>query len=195
MVLGACACWGLDNAVTARIDHLAPEHIVALKGFVAGSMNLALGASLSGFGSRTALTDVGLALVLGAAGYGLSIALWVKGARDLGAARGQVVFATAPFIGAVLAWTVFGEHLARRQVIAGLIAAAGVVLALGTDHEHRHQHRVVVHEHEHPHDDGHHDHHDSVEAARHTHAHRHEPASHSHRHVPDLHHGHRHDGG
>jgi hypothetical protein len=35
-----------------------------------------------------------VALVIGGFGYGVSITLWVAGARDLGAARGQLVFAT-----------------------------------------------------------------------------------------------------
>ena len=36
---------GLDNCVTARIEQLAPEHVVALKGVVAGGTNLVIGLS------------------------------------------------------------------------------------------------------------------------------------------------------
>lgn len=36
LVAGACVAWGLDNGVTARIEQLAPEHVVMLKGVVAG---------------------------------------------------------------------------------------------------------------------------------------------------------------
>jgi len=50
----------------------------------------------------------------GLVGYGVSITLWVAGARDLGAARGQLVFATAPFVGAIVAWTVFSDQITGR---------------------------------------------------------------------------------
>ena len=62
--------------------------------------------------------DVIAALVIGAAGYGLSITLWVRGAREIGAARGQVIFATAPFIGAAIAWTVLGDTVGGLQIVA-----------------------------------------------------------------------------
>jgi drug/metabolite transporter (DMT)-like permease len=192
MILGACACWGLDNTVTARIDHLSPEHIVMLKGAVAGSVNLLLGVMLRGLGSSTGVVDIGAALCIGAVGYGLSISLWVKGARDLGAARGQVVFATAPFIGAAIAWAAFSEHVTGRQLVAAVLAAIGVLVSLGSAHEHRHRHVPVLHEHEHVHDDDHHAHHDREVIGPHTREHRHDELSHAHPHVPDLHHGHRH---
>lgn len=96
-VIGACACWGLDNAVTSKIDQLSPEQITLTKGLVAGGANLILGLMLaSSLNLRTG--EVLAALAIGALGYGASITLWVKGARDLGAARGQVIFAAAPFI-------------------------------------------------------------------------------------------------
>ncbi len=191
-VIGACICWGIDNSVTARIDQLSPEHITFAKGAVAGTVNLALGLAIAGTGNIQA-RQVLAALAVGALGYGASITLWVKGARELGAARGQVIFATAPFIGAVLAWTVLGEVVTPAQLVAVPIVAAGVALSLGTGHEHPHHHDVVVHEHEHVHDDGHHDHvHDGALLGAHTHRHRHDALDHVHDHVPDLHHGHRH---
>jgi len=191
-IAGACVAWGFDNGVTAMIDQLSPEQVVLLKGLVAGSANLALGlavgADLGAFEAR----DVIAALVIGAAGYGASIVLWVKGARDLGAARGQVIFATAPFIGAVLAWVFLGDAVTSVQVVAALLAAGGVAVSLESGHDHEHIHNDVTHEHDHEHGDGHHDHthddHDLV--GRHTHPHRHRAAVHSHPHVPDLHHRH-----
>jgi drug/metabolite transporter (DMT)-like permease len=194
-VVAACVCWGLDNGVTARIEHLAPEHVVMLKGVVAGGANLMIGLIIAGWGATTDLGDVAAALLIGAAGYGLSITLWVKGARDLGAARGQVIFAAAPFIGAMIAWTVLSEEVAGLQLVAMLFAAVGVVVSLGSWHEHAHQHEPFVHEHEHLHDDDHHDHpHDdgSDPDRRHTHRHTHEERLHAHPHVPDLHHRHHH---
>src|SRR6188508_2720819 len=43
LIVGACACWGLDNTVTSGIDQVSPHHVVFLKGLVAGTVNLCLG--------------------------------------------------------------------------------------------------------------------------------------------------------
>lgn len=193
-ILGACLCWGLDNSVTALIDQIRPEQVTFAKGAVAGTANLMIGLVLVGASGITA-TQVLAALVIGALGYGVSITLWVRGARDLGAARAQVIFASAPFIGAGVAWVVLGEQLEARQLVAVPIALAGITLSLRSSHEHRHAHVRMDHEHEHTHDDGHHDHdHDHVEGirGRHTHRHRHVATFHAHPHMPDLHHRHDH---
>jgi drug/metabolite transporter (DMT)-like permease len=193
-VVGACVCWGIDNSVTARLDQLSPQHITLVKGVVAGTANLVLGVVVAGAWGVSA-RQLLAALVIGALGYGASITLWVKGARDLGAARGQVIFAAAPFIGAGIAWTVLGESVSVTQLLSMPLAIAGVALSLRTEHEHTHGHVVIEHEHEHSHDDDHHDHahgDGSAVADRHTHRHEHLELVHAHRHVPDLHHGHQH---
>jgi hypothetical protein len=119
--------------------------------------------------------------------------LWVRGAQQLGAARGQVIFATAPFVGAVLAWVVLGDSIHAVQIVAMTLAAFGVALSLRSAHEHRHQHKSIEHTHEHTHDDEHHDHgHDDGFEGRHSHVHAHAALVHSHPHVPDLHHRHEH---
>lgn len=191
LIVGACACWGLDNSVTSRIDQISPHHVVFLKGVVAGSVNLALGLAITGAGSVDGLSIVG-ALVIGMLGYGASITLWVRGAQQLGAARGQVIFATAPFLGAVLAWVVLGDSIDVVQVVAMSLAAAGVALSLRSAHEHRHRHIATKHVHEHEHDE-HHDHtHADGFTGRHSHVHEHRELEHAHPHVPDLHHRHDH---
>lgn len=191
-VIGACVCWGIDNSVTARIDQLSPEQITFAKGAVAGTVNLVLGLVLA-TSLHIEARQVVAALLIGALGYGASITLWVKGARELGAARGQVIFATAPFIGALLSWTVLHESVVLVQVIAVPIAGAGVALSLRTSHAHAHRHEPLEHEHEHSHDDQHHEHtHPDGFTGRHTHRHRHDSLEHVHDHVPDLHHGHPH---
>jgi drug/metabolite transporter (DMT)-like permease len=192
LIVGACACWGLDNSVTSRIDQVSPQHVVFLKGAVAGSVNLALGLAITGAGDIDGWS-VGGALIVGALGYGASITLWVRGAQQLGAARGQVIFAAAPFLGAVLAWVVLSDALQPVQLIAMAIAAAGVALSLRSAHLHRHHHHPTVHTHEHTHDDAHHFHsHSDGPHVRHSHTHEHQELAHAHPHVPDLHHRHDH---
>lgn len=192
LIVGACIAWGLDNCVTAELSSVAPHEITLAKGMVAGTTNLALGLAVSS--SVPALGQVAVALGLGAVGYGASITLWVRGARDLGAARGQLIFSAAPFVGVLVAWLVLSESATLAQLIAGCLAGAGVLLVVGSGHEHVHAHEALVHDHEHEHD-AHHLHHDGPNAARHTHVHSHEPLVHAHPHVPDLHHRHGHDDG
>ena len=48
LIAAACACWGLDNCVTARIEQLSPQTVVLAKGTVAGSVNLVLGLTVVG---------------------------------------------------------------------------------------------------------------------------------------------------
>lgn len=193
LIVGACLCWGLDNCVTADLDEIAPEHITMAKGIIAGGTNLAI-AGLLGAPIPSAGV-VAAALGIGALGYGLSITLWVSGARDLGAARGQLVFSSAPFVGVLVAWVALGDPVRGAEVVALALAAFGVSRVLGSDHVHEHAHEALRHEHEHTHDDGHHDHHpDEPAVGRHVHPHVHEPTVHAHPHVPDLHHRHVHAG-
>lgn len=190
LITGACLCWAVDNCVTANLDELAPSHITFVKGVIAGGANLVIGLALGGAMPGWSMFG---ALVVGGFGYGMSITLWVAGARDLGAARGQLAFATAPFVGAIVAWTVFADPVATQEVVSLVIAAIGVSFVLGSDHLHEHRHVAVEHDHEHVHDDGHHAHdHPPRELVRHQHVHRHEALTHMHPHVPDLHHRHEH---
>ena len=191
LVVGACVCWGIDNSVTATLDALTPQQITFAKGAFAGTANV-----LIAFVVGAALPElrvVAAALALGAVGYGASITLWVSGAQKLGAARGQLVFATAPFVGVAVAWTVLGDAVLAPQVAAMCIAAVGVLLVVGSGHEHDHVHVALEHVHEHEHD-AHHQHRDDHgdTDARHSHRHTHEPLAHAHPHVPDLHHRHGH---
>lgn len=191
LIVGACICWGLDNCVTADLDTVAPEHITLAKGVIAGTTNVLVGVAVSG-----QVAPVGVvagALALGAVGYGASITFWVRGARDLGAARAQLVFSSAPFLGVLVAWLVLGDPATGEQAVALVVAAAGTSLVLRSGHHHPHAHVALEHEHEHEHDIHHqHDHEGVPGAARHTHRHHHEPVVHAHPHVPDLHHRHPH---
>jgi drug/metabolite transporter (DMT)-like permease len=188
-VAGACLCWAIDNCITASLDELAPHHITMAKGVVAGTANLALGLVIA---APPSLSQLLAALTIGAIGYGLSITLWVTGARDLGAARGQLIFAIALVVGAVIAWVVLGDPVTTAQLVALALAVIGVGAVLNSSHLHEHHHVPVEHDHEHEHDDSHHDHVPSRTVERHVHTHRHEELVHAHPHVPDLHHRHEH---
>lgn len=189
LIVVACILWGLDNCVTAELDTLAPHEITLAKGAIAGPTNLVLGGVAAG--ALPAASTSLLALVLGAVGYGASITLWVRGAQQLGAARGQLIFAAAPFVGVLVAWLVFGDEITAPEVTAMILAAVGVSFVVGSGHDHPHTHHAFEHEHDHDHDE-HHRHHDHHVEGRHSHRHRHEALVHAHPHVPDLHHRHDH---
>lgn len=187
-----CLCWGLDNNLTAVIDGFTPAQTTCIKGLVAGTFNLGLGLWLEGT-LPGPVTVVG-ALFVGALAYGASIVLYIRGAQQLGATRSQMLFATAPFLGMLLAWIALGEPILGVQLAAAGTMAVALGLLLTSDHGHHHAHAAVTHTHAHRHDDDHHRHAhpDLPPQAWHTHEHAHEPLEHTHVHQPDLHHRHEH---
>ena len=187
LVAAACVCWGIDNAITASLDSYTPAQITLVKGVVAGTVNVLLGIALDG---APALRYVLVALAVGAVGYGLSITMWITGARLVGAARGQVIFALAPFVGALLAWPINGDRLITTTVVAFSVSLVGVLVVATSHHNHRHVHQVI--EHAHPIDPGDAHHRPDAIAMLGGTAHRHLAFTHEHEHLPDIHHRHDH---
>jgi drug/metabolite transporter (DMT)-like permease len=128
LIVGACACWGLDNNLTRKVAHADAFTTAALKGLVAGSVNvlLALNSGMR-FPPWPALSA---ALALGFVSYGLSLVCFIVGLRHVGAARTGAYFTTAPFIGALVAALFFHEHLSTVMWAAGILMAIGVWLHL-----------------------------------------------------------------
>jgi drug/metabolite transporter (DMT)-like permease len=193
LVVAACACWGLDNHLTALIDGITPTQVTFWKGLAAGTVNLAIGVAVAPLAAPGAQLAAGLAV--GALAYGVSIALTISAAQSLGATRAQSVFASAPFFGALLAMVFLGESLGVVHLGAALLFAAAVALLSLDRHAHTHSHPALEHEHAHRHDDGHHDHPHPGEPRSlwHSHRHAHAPIVHRHPHWPDLHHRHDHE--
>jgi hypothetical protein len=137
---------------------------------------------------------LGWAALVGFVGYGLSLVLFVRALRGLGAARTGAYFSIAPFVGAAIAVAWLGDAPGPAFWIAGLLMAVGVWLHLSEKHEHEHAHEALEHEHSHVHDEHHqHAHEPGWDGQEpHSHRHRHEPMVHSHPHFPDLHHRHGH---
>jgi drug/metabolite transporter (DMT)-like permease len=190
-ILGACLCWGLDNNLTRKVSLTDATWLAAIKGVVAGPVNLilafALGAVLPAFPA------VSGALVVGFFAYGVSLALFIVAMRHVGTARAGAYYSIAPFFGAVLAFA-FGDRITWPFIIAGVLMAIGVWLHLTERHEHEHTHQPMTHDHWHTHDEHHqHDHDEPVPAGTwHKHEHHHEQLTHTHEHYPDIHHRHTH---
>lgn len=191
-VAGACAGWALDNNLTRKVSGGDALFIAGSKGLAAGLVNTALALAL---GARLpAGTALGSALAVGLLGYGVSLVLFVLALRGLGSARTGAYFSTAPFIGATLAVTLFGEPLSPQFAAAAALMALGVWLHLSERHAHLHQHAPQRHTHAHRHDAHHqHDHAEGWAGDEpHSHVHEHAAITHSHPHYPDIHHRHRH---
>ena len=190
-VAAAALGWAMDNALAKPLSELDPAAVVAAKGAL-GAMLASCAALALGEPWPATLPMLGL-LVVGATGYGVSLRLYLKAQRALGAGRTASVFASAPFCGALVAWAL-GEPAGVYAAAAGAVMALGLVLHMTERHEHDHVHQALEHEHAHRHDDAHHDHmHDPMPSGEHTHAHRHDRTAHRHPHVPDVHHGHAHE--
>jgi drug/metabolite transporter (DMT)-like permease len=189
-IAGACAGWGIDNNLSQRLSLKDPRQIVLVKGLGAGSCMLALAAVL-GYPAPSPAAVVP-ALVLGGLSYGASLLLDMYALRLLGAAREAAYFATAPFMGAMLAVPVLGEAPGALELAAGAVMAAGVMLLAHERHSHLHSHQAMEHEHRHRHDEHHQHSHTIPVSEPHSHLHRHDPLTHEHPHLPDPHHRHRH---
>ena len=126
LVALACLFWGLDNHLTALIDGITPLQSTFYKGMVAGSFNLGLAFLLGASWPAPELALGGI--MVGILAYGVSIALYITAAQQLGATRAQLVFASAPFFGAGLSAAVLGEPLGMAHLVAGVILVISLIL-------------------------------------------------------------------
>jgi len=190
-ILGACACWGIDNNLTRRVALNDATWLAAIKGGVAGPVNLVLAFLLGA--ELPAPGNVAAAMAVGFLAYGVSLVLFIVALRHVGTARAGAYYSVAPFFGAVLA-LVLGEPVTWPLVVAGILMGIGVWLHLTERHEHEHTHEAITHDHWHVHDEHHRHVHDVPVPAgtRHRHVHTHEPLTHTHEHYPDSHHRHGH---
>ena len=164
-VLLAASCWGLENNCTRRISEKSSYQIVTIKGLFSGGGSFVI-ASLLG----EKLPDpahILLVMLLGFVAYGLSIFLYVRAQKDLGAARTSAYYALNPFIGAFLSFLLLGEALTASYMAALMIMIAGTLLVVMDTvvrhHMHQHTHvfththdgtthtHTVVHSHDHDH--------------------------------------------
>ncbi len=188
----ACLGWALDNNLTRKVSLTDPVRIALLKGCVAGAVNVV--AALAGGAAVPPAPSVGMAVVVGVLGYGISLVLFVRALREIGAARTGAYFSLSPFFGAALAVMLFAGELSVQVIVAGLCMGVGVWLHLTERHAHEHDHRTLEHDHAHVHDEHHQHAHAGHEPSGqpHTHRHRHAPLTHRHLHFPDIHHHHLH---
>jgi len=192
LVVAACLCWAIDNNLTRRVSANDALLLACLKGLLAGTVNTGL--SLGSGSVWPTGGQVPAAMLVGFAGYGLSLALFVVALRGLGTARTGAYFSIAPLFGVLIALMLWPALPDWSFWIASGLMALGVGLHVSERHEHEHTHRTMSHTHPHRHDEHHRHEHDfawdGVEP--HVHPHRHPVLTHRHAHFPDLHHRHLH---
>ena len=144
-VLLATVCWGFENNCTRKISSKSTFEIVIIKGICCGLGSLAI-ALIQGE-QPPAFRYVAFALLLGYVAYGLSIFLYVRAQRVLGAAKTSAYYAVAPFIGAFLSFVILHEKLTGMYLVALAVMLAGAALVvvdtLIRNHAHVHQHTFV----------------------------------------------------
>ena len=189
----ACLAWAIDNNLTRKVSIHDAMGIACAKGLIAGPLSVAVAIHYGAvIPTSMRLLQAG---VVGFAGYGLSLTLFVVALRNLGTARTGAYFSLAPFVGAALA-VVLGAPVTGVLLAAAVLMGLGIWLHLSEHHAHPHVHGAMVHEHAHTHDEHHRHAHapgwDGTEP--HSHVHVHEPLTHAHAHYPDVHHRHEHRG-
>lgn len=128
LVLLATACWGLENNCTRSISDKSTYEIVVLKGIFSGG-----GAFVIALISGEKLPEIRYilpAMLLGFVAYGMSIFLYIRAQRDLGAAKTSAYYAFAPFVGAFLSFVILGEKLTIVYFAALIIMIAGTVFVV-----------------------------------------------------------------
>ena len=148
VILATC-CWGLENNCTRKISDKSTYEIVLLKGFFSGSGSFIVALIL---GERIPqIKYIIAALLLGFVAYGLSIFMYIRAQRNLGAAKTSAYYAVAPFVGTFLAFIVNGEKLTLTYFIGLVFMIIGNVIVVYDTivkrHSHSHSH-IIVHTHD-----------------------------------------------
>lgn len=164
-VILATMSWGLENNCTRKISNKSSYQIVTIKGLCSGIASLIISIIIGEKFPEIRYTIY--ALLLGYVAYGLSIFLYVRSQRDLGAAKTSAYYAIAPFIGTFLCFLVNGEALSASYFVGLILMIVGTVFVVIDTclikHTHLHTHtiththdgythkHVLTHEHEHKH--------------------------------------------
>ncbi len=127
-VLLATISWGLENNCTKKISKKSTYQIVTLKGIFSGLGSLFIGLLL-----KERIINykyIFLAMILGFVAYGLSIFLYVRAQRDLGAAKTSAYYSVAPFVGAFLAFIINGERPDEKFFLALIFMIIGTIFVV-----------------------------------------------------------------
>lgn len=183
LVTGATACWGLENNFTRQLSSKDTKKIVAIKGLGSGA-----GALIVGFAIGEQFPPavyLGYGLLLGFMAYGMSISVYIKAQKHLGAATTSAFYSLNPFVSIGLAVGVLNEPMHPMFGLGLALMSIGMLFIIRDTVPSSTGGRDLAHEHRHSHE---HRHGDIVHTHSHTHTHSHRLVlgSHLHWHA-DLH--------
>lgn len=192
LVIAATCCWGIENNCTRVLANHNSVEIVIIKGFGSGAGALII--AIANHAPWPTVGNIVLIACLGFISYGMSINLYVKAQKNLGAAKTSACYAINPLLGVAFSF------LLIRQTPEPLFWPALLIMAVATyflftdsitiQHTHEHSHTLelehshgqlththqitIVHSHMHTHtsdeDDHQHSHRlDSLEIPEHSH--------------------------
>lgn len=127
-VLLAACCWGLENNCTRKISQKSTYEIVVLKGFFSGGGSIVI-AFIVGE-QIPQMQYILMAMLLGFVAYGLSIFMYIRAQRDLGAAKTSAYYAVAPFVGSFLAFVLLGEKIQINYIIGLVFMVIGSAIVV-----------------------------------------------------------------
>lgn len=185
-VLLATVCWGMENNCTRKISEKSTYQIVTIKGLCCGIGSFVVASAVGE--TLPSIRYIILAMLLGFVAYGLSIFLYIRAQRDLGAAKTSAYYAVAPFVGTFLAFIINGEQLSIAYLVGLFFMIIGTLFVVADtlvkNHSHLHTHliththdgsthtHVITHEHGHEHlcsSDVHRHHHHNLLQEEHIH--------------------------
>ncbi len=126
LVLAAAICWGFENNCTRSLSEKSSEQIVLIKGIFSG-----LGSLMVAFGMGEKLPEAGVILrimLLGFVAYGLSINLYIRAQKYIGAAKTSAFYSVAPFLGVGFSFLFLGEEPRPSFYLGLLIMGISTVL-------------------------------------------------------------------
>lgn len=130
LVLSSAAAWSTAGFF-ARMVPIDIWVVVFWRG-IFGALSIAVLAMIErrriGFDWKRAFTLAGIGLILISAAGKIA---FLYALQNTSVANVTVIYATLPFITAILAWLWFRERAERRTLISSLVAGAGVIITVG----------------------------------------------------------------
>ncbi|MES1210186.1 MAG: DMT family transporter [Pseudomonadota bacterium] len=128
-VMLATLAWAAENVLSRPLAQRNPLIVVFVKSLIGCALTVAIGVAIRDQPAFDAWRALALA-ACGAVGYGVSLALYLRSQREIGAARTASIFALAPFAGVLMAWVLGDRALTVSTGVAAALFATGVALHL-----------------------------------------------------------------
>jgi drug/metabolite transporter (DMT)-like permease len=127
--LGAASIWGGMYVVSKVVLEIIPPFTLVTLRLVLGAVTLAIILMIRGF-PYLSKHQIYPALGVGFIGYGISLSLQFLGTRLSTAANGSLVTSATPAFVLLFAWSLLGERITPRRLLALLVATLGVLAVI-----------------------------------------------------------------